>query len=406
MSIRVWSAGCSLIDYLYTPVDFGSAPFARYGSRRDGDGGVSPGRLVFAEELERFAGRPFARVLEDLTGGAEPARVNLGGPAVVASVNAAQLVSGLDVRVHFQGARGSDRTGERILEVLGRTPVDASSYRVFPGATPFTYVFSDPSFAGGRGERMFVNAIGAAGRFEPSEVDDRLFSADVALLGATAIVPPLHRALGSLLGRVRARGGITVVSTVFDFLNEQADPSGRWPLGESDRTFALIDLLVTDREEALRTSGTASVAEAVRFFREMGTGTVVVTEGAEPFCVWSGGTLFRGQDVETLPVCAAVDRDLEARPDLRGDTTGCGDNFVGGLLASLAAQLAAGGRRGALDLTEACAWAAASGGFACTYVGGTYVEKAPGEKRARIEPYYRAYLDQIGRRPAAGRPGR
>ncbi len=402
MNLRIWAAGCSLIDYLYTPVDFAAAPFARYGSRRDGDGGVKPGRLVFAEDLERFAGLPFARVLEDLTGGAEPARVNLGGPAVVAAINAAQLLEGRSVSVHFQGARGSDRTGERIMEVLSRTPVDFSSYRLFPGATPFTYVFSDPSFAGGRGERMFVNAIGAAGRFEPSQVDERLFGADVALLGATAIVPPLHRALGSLLRRVRERGGITVVSTVFDFLNEQADPDGRWPLGESDETFGLIDLLVTDREEALRTSGTRSVAEAVDFFREMGTGTVVVTQGAEPFWLWSRGTLFAARDVETLPVCGEVDRAMDADPDLRGDTTGCGDNFVGGLLASLAAQLAAGARRGDLDLTEACAWAAASGGFACTYVGGTYLEKAPGEKRARIEPYYRAYLSQIGRRGQAG----
>ena len=150
------------------------------------------------------------------------------------------------------------------------------------------------------------------------EVDERLFSADIALFGATAIVPPLHRALGSLLARVRARGGITVVSTVFDFLNEKADPRGRWPLGEDDGTYRLIDLLVTDREEALRMSGAASPAEAVERFREMGTGAVVVTQGAEPFHVWSGGALFAGRAAGTLPVCLAVDRDLEANPRAAG----------------------------------------------------------------------------------------
>ena len=283
MGLSIWGAGCSLIDYLYTPCDFASEPFVRYASQTDGDGGLKPGRLVFAEELERFARQPFARILEDLAGGAPPRRVNLGGPAVVALINAAQLLADAGVSVHFQGARGDDETGRRILQVLDRTPVDASSYRVFPGTTPFTYVFSDPSYAGGRGERMFVNALGAASLFAPSQVDERLFSADIALFGATAIVPPLHRALGSLLARVRARGGITVVSTVFDFLNEKADPRGRWPLGEDDGTYRLIDLLVTDREEALRMSGAASPAEAVERFREMGTGAVVVTQGAEPF---------------------------------------------------------------------------------------------------------------------------
>jgi len=397
LGLDIWGAGCSLIDYLYPSVDFRSAPFLRYGSRADGDGGLSPGKLVFAEELERFAGRSFAGVLEDLVGGAAPGRVNLGGPAMVALVNAAQLLEGAGVRIHFQGARGQDETAHRLLGILSRMPVDTSAYRVFAGATPFTYVFSDPAYSGGRGERMFVNAIGAAWRFEPSSVDERFFAADVALLGGTAIVPPLHRALGSLLGRVRERGGITVVNTVFDFLNEKADPRGRWPLGETDGTFRLIDLLVADREEAMRTAGAGSVPDAVRFFREKGVGAVVVTQGADSVCLWSGGAVFGRLPVETLPVCEAIDRELEAHPELRGDTTGCGDNFVGGLLASLAQQLAGGARRGAVDLIEACAWAVTSGGFACFTIGGTYLESAPGEKRSRILPHYREYLRQIGR---------
>ncbi len=354
-------------------------------------------RLVFAEELERFAGKPFAAVLEDLAGGAAPSRVNLGGPAVVALINAAQLLEGSGVLARFQGARGDDETGRLMTEYLSRTPVDASACRVLPGATPFTFVFSDPAEAGGRGERMFVNAIGAAARFEPSEVDPRLFSADVALFGGTAIVPPLHRGLGSLLRKVRGRGGITVVGTVFDFLNEKANPGKRWPLGEDDETFRAIDLLVTDREEALRTSGTSNVPQAVRFFREMGAGAVVVTQGADPVCLWSGGGLFAPQSLETLPACETIDRELAEDPSRRGDTTGCGDNFVGGLLASIARQLAGGAKRGTLDFAEACAWAVASGGFACFYLGGTYFESSTGEKRARIEPYYRAYLRQIGR---------
>jgi sugar/nucleoside kinase (ribokinase family) len=399
--LSIQAAGCGLVDYLHTPVDFASAPFRRFTSRRDGDGGLRPGRLVFAEELERFAGVPFAALLFELTGGRPPQRTNLGGPAVVAAINAAQLLCGQDVEVGFHGARGNDRTGRDLEEFLGRTTLDCSGCRVLPGATPFTYVFSDPTFAGDRGERMFVNAIAAAGSFEPELLAGSYFAADVALLGGTGIVPPLHRRLGSILRSVRGRGGITVADTGFDFLNEQADPVGPWPVGEDAQTWRSVDVVIADEVEALRMSGCASASEALRFFAEMGAGAAVVTRGAEPFVAWSSGRDFAAMGPEEMPVCAAVDRDLRDRPQSRGDTTGCGDNFVGGIVASLAEQLARGGRRGSLDLVEACAWGAASGGFACFYVGGTWFESRAGEKRDLVAPYTRGYLAQLGR-PAQG----
>jgi sugar/nucleoside kinase (ribokinase family) len=395
--LSIQAAGCGLVDYLHTPVDFGSEPFGRFASRRDGDGGLRPGRLVFADELERFAGVPFARLLADLTGGRPPHRTNLGGPAVVAAINAAQLLHGCDVEVGFHGARGDDQTGRDLAGFLARTPVDCSRCRVLSGATPFTHVFSDPTVAGGRGERMFVNAIAAADLFEPALLDEDLFFADIALLGGTAIVPPLHRGLGSILRRVRARGGLTVVNTVFDFRNEQADPVGRWPLGEDESTWRSVDLAVADQVEAQRLSGCAAPEDAVRFFAEMGAGAAVITRGGEPFLIWSGGRDFAAVGPRELPVCAAIDRDLRERPQSRGDTTGCGDNFAGGLVASLAEQLLAGVGRGRLDLVDACAWGAACGGFCCFYVGGTWFEARAGEKRGLVLPYYREYLEQIGR---------
>jgi len=60
-------------------------------------------------------------------------------------------------------------------------------------------------------------------------------------------------------------------------------------------------------------------------------------------------------------------------------------------------QLDSGILKGTLDLVEACAWAVASGGFCCFYYGGTYHEQVPGEKRALVEGYYKAYQKQIGR---------
>jgi hypothetical protein len=51
--------------------------------------------------------------------------------------------------------------------------------------------------------------------------------------------------------------------------------------------------------------------------------------------------------------------------------------------------------QGNLDMTEACVWANASGGFACFTIGGTYYEQRPGEKRERLLPYVQAYREQL-----------
>ncbi|MFW5683359.1 MAG: PfkB family carbohydrate kinase, partial [Spirochaetota bacterium] len=75
-----------------------------------------------------------------------------------------------------------------------------------------------------------------------------------------------------------------------------------------------------------------------------------------------------------------------------GDTTGCGDTFVGGLVARLAEQMAAAntpatGRPRAtarLSLDDAVRLGIASGAFCLTHLGGTWLEPRPGEKRARI----------------------
>jgi hypothetical protein len=43
---------------------------------------------------------------------------------------------------------------------------------------------------------------------------------------------------------------------------------------------------------------------------------------------------------------------------------------------------------------EALVWGIVSGGFACSYMGGTYFEARTGEKLDQIKPYYDAYLKQ------------
>ena len=92
-----------------------------------------------------------------------------------------------------------------------------------------------------------------------------------------------------------------------------------------------------------------------------------------------------------MPVSQKVTDELKHNKN--GDTTGCGDNFVGGGIASIVNQIQKGIKQP--DILEACCWGIVSGGFACFYMGGTYLEKKAGEKLNKIKTYYEAYIRQI-----------
>ncbi|MDD5697022.1 MAG: carbohydrate kinase family protein [Victivallaceae bacterium] len=393
--LKVSATGCSLADYLYTGIDFNSVSFKKYRSRKEGDGGLNPGQLVFVDDLEKFAGKAFPLILDELTAGKEFDGFNLGGPAIVAVINAAQLLYDSRAEFDFYGALGQDDTADRILEIVRRTPVNIDHYLRRSGTSPYTRVLSDPRYHDGKGERTFINNIGACWDYTPELVADDFFNAEVLFFGATALVPGLHDNLAAMLKRGKANNCINIVTTVFDFRNEKNHPGRRWPLGESDEAFQLIDLLIVDWDEALKISGKADFVDASQFFIDLGVKSFIITHGAHNFFVWSNGEFFREQPLTGFPICAAVSAELEAHPEKRGDTTGCGDNFAGGALAAVVKQLLAGGKAGELDIQDACAWACASGGFACFTLGGTYHESAPGEKLSRVRPFYEAYLEQI-----------
>ena len=55
-TFKISGVGCALVDYLFKPVNFKSDHFKRYSSVSPGDGGISPGKLVFRDEFEIFSG--------------------------------------------------------------------------------------------------------------------------------------------------------------------------------------------------------------------------------------------------------------------------------------------------------------------------------------------------------------
>lgn len=389
--IIVSGVGCCLVDLLYKDIDFASDSFRPFLSLKRGDGGLTPGHLVFSEEFVEFAGLPFKTVITKITGGRKPDKKNIGGPSIVSLIHAAQLTDPEHCEIRFYGRRGNDDAGKYLLYSLQKTPVVLRDYKLTGNITPSTVVLSDPGYDNGNGERIFINSIGAAWDFYPEDLDDDFFNSDMVVFGGTALVPNIHDHLTGLLKKAKSNGCITMVNTVFDFRNEKLHPDRKWPLGDSDESYPFIDLLITDQEEALRLSGEPTTEAAIRFFLNRKVSALIITNGAKNISVYSDGQFFQPLALTEMPVCGKVVGELNTNKD--GDTTGAGDNFAGGVIASIVNQLKDGVQRP--DIREACCWGIVSGGFACFYMGGTWFEQKQGEKLAKIKPYYESYQQQI-----------
>ncbi|MCX7047588.1 MAG: carbohydrate kinase family protein [Candidatus Sumerlaeota bacterium] len=394
--MRICGVGCSVVDYLYAHIDFSSRRFRRYCSKRPGDGGLTPGKLVFTEELEAFAGQPFADIQRAITKGVPPDAQNIGGPAIVALILASQMLAGCgrQDKVVFYGAMGDDDAGRFMRKTLARMRLNTDEYRTLRGDTPSTAVFSDPTYDRGHGERTFANRIGVSWNYGPQELPGRFFESDIILFGGTALTPQLHDHLAALLKKGKSSGCVTVVTTVYDFRNEKKNPGARWPLGESNESFQNMDLLITDREEALKISGVDGSDKACQFFIESGTPAFLITHGPNPVRLYSRGGLFKELPLTEMPASKAVTAALKQGKS-KGDTTGCGDNFAGGVLASLAHQMRGRRKREALDLARAVALGVCAGGAACFQMGGVALEKKPGDKLRKILDYYAKYRRQV-----------
>jgi sugar/nucleoside kinase (ribokinase family) len=394
--ITISGTGCALADFLFNGISFSSPAFRKYLSKKTGDGGLSPGKLVFTEELEKFSGIPYNEILNEITCNRLPDAFNVGGPSLVSLIHASQMLDPKNYSVNFYGMTGSDDTSGKIRSLLGSTPLCTDNYLSTDRlATPFTDVFSDSQYDGGHGERTFINNIGAAWEYTPDLLDSSFFESDIVCFGGTALVPQIHDNLTGLLSMARRNNCITLVNTVFDFRNEKKSPGSNWPLLDSIGNYDLIDILIMDCEEALRISGSKSINSAADFFASIGVSSFLITNGANDLYAKSNGKLFKETGILKLPVSEKVKQQLLASSEIKGDTTGCGDNFVGGIISSLAWQMK-DKQKSNLDFIDAISWAVASGGFTCFIVGGTYHQEHPGDKLNKVAEIQKAYRIQIG----------
>ena len=386
-------AGFAVLDTLYAGIDSMSEGYQKFLSRQNGDGGLKTGQLTFAGDLEQFAKIPLREILTAISGGRPCSGQNLGGPAIVGAINAAQILFDQNISLRFFGRSGNDPEAELIRTILAGLPVDCSGYLPARGHTPATFVLSDPKAHDGKGERTFISDVGVGSQAESGELPPCFFDADVAWFGGTALVPSLHQKLTQHLKTAKKQGMYTIVNTIFDFISKKENPSAPWKLGDGPQSYQYIDLLLMGKDEACHLSGKESFAEIGAYFSASGVSVYVITHGAKEFYIWSDGRIFEKLPLTSFKVSELIDRELSDRPQLRGDTTGCGDNFAGGFAASFIRQLHEG-KTSKLSILDAAAWAAASGGFACFTLGGTYIEKEPGEKYRALKRYRDAWLEQ------------
>ena len=403
MGIKISGVGCSLLDLIYSDIDFQSQAFRRLSSQEPGDGGLVPGGLVFVEDLERFANTDLKTIVKTITGKSSPDVMNLGGPAIAALVNTSQLSFDREIEIHFFAVRGNDAIGRHITGFLAQTTINIDHYLVTDGKSPATTVLCDPAYDGGLGERIFINTIGVASSYGIEDLGDDFFDADLLFFGATAVVPEIHAHLDILLSRGKAGGCLNVVSTVYDFRSENRKPGAPWPLVGADAAYANIDLLIMNSQEACKISGETEPANAIHYFADHGVGAVLVTQGPDPVLIFSDGLLFGATELIYLPVSERLSEELLSGDHSKGDTTGCGDNFAGAVLADLAIQLQSKAV-GHLDLYRTCAWGICSGGLAGIYAGGVYAESRAGEKYRWLKSYVDQYRQQIDDLAGYSRP--
>ena len=206
--------GCALLDILHPDASIESEAFERYRSRTPGDGGLVPGQLVFASALSEFSEKQVDEIVAEICGDSPP-ESNIGGPAIVALILAAQMLKPNGIPVRFFGVRGTDEIGKTLGRLVRKTPLRFDDYIVRDGTSPSTRVLSDPHADNGAGERTFINEIGVAAEFGTEEIPDVFFHYHVAFFGGTAVLPKIHANIGIPLRRAKQNGALTIVATVY-----------------------------------------------------------------------------------------------------------------------------------------------------------------------------------------------
>jgi sugar/nucleoside kinase (ribokinase family) len=250
-----------------------------------------------------------------LTGDVEPAfgqaerlvdgaRLTIGGSGAIVATGASRL----GLRVGFCGIVGDDPFGRFLRDELERHDVDIGGLVVDPDRpTGVSVVLARPN------DRAILTHAGTIADLRTDLIDPaRLGLARHVHVSSFFLQQSLAPGLPALFERVRAGGATTSVDPNWD-------PSERWDGGLRD-LLGHADVFLPNATEASRIAGIDELDDAVLALAER-AGVVVTKDGADGALAAHGERLVRA----AAPTMKAV------------DTTGAGDAFDAGYLASMLA---------------------------------------------------------------------
>lgn len=299
--------------------------------------------VCVGEALVDFLPDTRARRVRDVAGwtrcpGGSPANVAIG-------------LARLGARSAYVGVVGDDEFGHFLRDALASEGVDVSAMRLTREArTGLVFITLDA-----HGERSFTDYRKPSAELLLAPADVRAFEVGAAraahLVANSLLTPEAAQAGRELLRTARGAGCLTSCDPNLR-CSFWDDPSRlRALLGE---LVPLLDVVKLADDEIEFVTGEVDPARAAAWLADRGVALPVVTSGAR-----GARAQWKGRPIEVAaPRVAAV------------DSTGAGDGFDAGLLASLCRHLAAGERFADLGETEI----AEAVGFGCR-VGARVVTK-------------------------------
>ncbi|MEY4761723.1 MAG: hypothetical protein RLZZ200_1579 [Pseudomonadota bacterium] len=227
------------------------------------------------------------------------------------AINQATAVAKLGSRVGLFGLIGDDMQGRLIREHCARHGIDMAGLRVDPVRTTSTGVV----LIDREGERSFLAMPEATSQmYGPEHValDAIRPGLKVLSVGSLFYAERFDReAFAPLLRKAKEAGAITVADMVMD--------QRSYGLDELHEAWPYLDYAVPSELEAQQFTGTTEPAAVARGFQRRGVKNVVLKRGSKGVIAFLGDRVFE---------CPAFRVDAV-------DTTGAGDNFVGGFIHAL-----------------------------------------------------------------------
>ena len=242
------------------------------------------------------------------TSQADMIRMQVGGDAF----NVASNLAALGVDTGLYSAVGKDVFGDFALSYAEKLVVPTQWIQTTDGPTSVTTVLIHPD-----GERNFVVQRGASQKISEDQISDELLAAyDLIYIGSACGLPALDgEGLIHLLKRAKTQGCLTAMDITGNALEEKA--SQLLP------AMAQLDYFLPSSYEAMEISGTKTPEDAANFFHRQGVPVVVIKLGKQ-------GALLSDRGCQER--FGAYDGPVV-------DTTGAGDAFVSGFLASVSRKM-------------------------------------------------------------------